>query len=159
MTSMPSVVALAAAALVLAACASNPPRPVKSLFEDIPVAKDMTYQAGDSMTIATPSLQVAREVYRGRIELESLATATRSALEANGWRHVSTTTTAQHGISQVYEKPRASLQVLLWKAWMGWFAYAEYTGVRVLVRTPGRRSRRPPPSARAGSREYAPRRT
>src|SRR5262245_21218444 len=132
MTSTLSVVAFAAAALTLAACASNPPRPVKSLFEDIPVAKDMTYQAGDSMEIATPSLQVAREVYRGRIELESLATATRSALEANGWRHVSTTRTAQHGINQSYEKPGVSLQVLLWKAWMGWFTYAEYTTVRIL---------------------------
>jgi hypothetical protein len=132
MTSTPGVIVVAAAALTLAACASNPPRPVKSPFEDIPVAKDMSYQAGDSMAIATPTLQVAREVYRGRIELESLATATRSALEANGWRHVSTTTSPQHGISQVYEKPRASLQVLLWKAWMGWFTYAEYTAVRVL---------------------------
>jgi hypothetical protein len=132
MIARPSVVAVVAVAVTLVACATNPPHPVKSLFQDIPVAKDMSYQAGDSMAIATPTLQVAREVYRGRIELESLATATRSALEANGWRHVSTTTSPQHGISQVYEKPRASLQVLLWKAWMGWFTYAEYTAVRVL---------------------------
>src|SRR5262245_22019624 len=126
------LVAYAATALTLAACASNPPRPVKSLFEDIPVAKDMTYQAGDSMEIETPVVRVARDVYRGRIELESLATATRSALEANGWRHLSTTRTAQHGISQVYEKPGASLQVLVWRAWMGWFSHVEYTAVRIL---------------------------
>jgi hypothetical protein len=132
MTCTSSLVAFVAEALTLVACASNPPRPVKSSFEDIPVAKDMTYQAGDSMEIETPVVQVAREVYRGRIELESLATATRSALEANGWRHVSTTRTAQHGISQVYEKPGTSLQVLLWKAWMGWFSYVEYTAVRIL---------------------------
>src|SRR5690242_7819546 len=49
MTSTPGVIVVAAAALTLAACASNPPRPVKSPFEDIPVAKDMSYQAGDSM--------------------------------------------------------------------------------------------------------------
>jgi hypothetical protein len=132
MTSTPRFVALAAAALTLAACASNPPRPVRSLFEDIPVAKGMDYQPGDSMAIETPAVQAAREVYRGRIELESLATATRSALEANGWRHISTIGTAQHGINQVYEKQGASLQVLLWKAWMGWFTYAEYTTARIL---------------------------
>jgi len=132
MISRPSVVAVAAAALTLAACATNPPRPAKSLFADIPVAKDMSYQAGDSMAIETPAVQAAREVYRGRVELESLATATRGALEANGWRHVSTTSTAQHGITQVYEKPGTSLQVLMWKAWMGWFTYAEYTTVRIL---------------------------
>ena len=127
-----SVVAFVAAAVTLAACATNPPRPVKSLFADIPVAKDMSYQAGDSMAIETPAVLAAREVYRGRVELESLATATRSALEANGWRHVTTTSTAQHGITQVYEKPGTSLQVLMWKAWMGLFTYAEYTTVRIL---------------------------
>jgi len=131
MIARPTIVAFAAA-VTLAACATDPPRSVKSLFQDIPVAREMSYQAGDSMAIETPAVQAAREVYRGRIELESLATATRSALEANGWRHVSTTSTAQHGINQVYEKPRTSLQVLMWKAWMGWFTYAEYTTVRIL---------------------------
>jgi len=70
------------------------------------------------------------EVYRGRIELESLATATRATLEANGWRHISTTKTSQHGINQVYEKGGTSLQVLLWENWI--FTYAEYTTARVL---------------------------
>jgi hypothetical protein len=118
------------AALLLAACAHNPPRPVKSQFEDIPVAKGMSYLSGDSLSIETPTVQAAREVYRGRIELESLATATRATLEANGWRHVSTTKTAQHGISQVYEKGGTSLQVLLWEGL--YFTYAEYTTARVL---------------------------
>jgi hypothetical protein len=127
------IVAVAATALVLAACASNPPRPVKSQFEDIPVSKGMSYQSGQSMAIETPTVQAAREVYRGRVELESLATATRTTLEANGWRHLSTTKTAQHGINQVYEKQGTSLQVLLWEGWV--YTYAEYTTARV-VQTP-----------------------
>jgi hypothetical protein len=124
------VIAVAAAAFALAACASNPPRPVKSQFEDIPVAKGMNYLSGESMAIETPTVQAAREVYRGRIELESLATATRATLEANGWRHVGTTKTAQHGISQIYEKGGTSLQVLLWEGLI--YTYAEYTTARVL---------------------------
>jgi hypothetical protein len=124
------IVIVALAALVFGACASNPPRPVKSQFEDIPVAKGMSYVPGDSMAIETPTVQAAREVYRGRIELESLSAATRATLEANGWRHISTSKTAQHGISQVYEKQGTSLQVLLWESWI--FTYAEYTTARVL---------------------------
>jgi hypothetical protein len=124
------VVVFAAALLTLAACATNPPRPVKSQFEDIPVAKGMSYLSGESMAIETPTVQAAREVYRGRIELESLASATRATLEANGWRHVSTTKTAQHGINQIYEKGGTSLQVLLWEGWI--YTYAEYTTARIL---------------------------
>jgi len=65
MTFTSRVVFFAAVTLTLAACVSNPPRPVKSLFEDIPVPKGMSYQAGDSMAIETPTVQAAREVYRG----------------------------------------------------------------------------------------------
>ena len=86
------------------------------------------------MAIETPTVQAAREVYRGRIEVESLATATRATLEANGWRHVSTTKTAQHGINQIYEKGGTSLQVLLWEGWI--YTYAEYTTARVLQAPP-----------------------
>jgi hypothetical protein len=124
------VLALVAAALALTACASAPPRVVKSQFDDVPVAKGMAYQASDSTVIETPSVQAAREVYRGRIELDSLSTATRTTLEANGWRHVSTSKTAQHGINQVYEKQGTALQVLLWEGWV--YTYAEYTTARVL---------------------------
>src|SRR5712664_2031270 len=130
MTPIRRVVTVVAAALALAACASNPPRAVKSQFEDIPVAKGMSYRSGDSLVIETPTVQAAREVYRGRVELESLSTATRTTLEANGWRHISTTKTAQHGINQVYEKQGTSLQVLLWEGWV--YTYAEYTTARVL---------------------------
>ena len=124
------VVVFAALVLTLAACATNPPRPVKSQFEDIPVAKGMSYLSGESMAIETPTVQAAREVYRGRIELESLASATRATLEANGWRHVSTTKTAQHGINQIYEKGGTSLQALLWEGWI--YTYAEYTTARIV---------------------------
>src|SRR6267378_3429238 len=130
MTPIRRVIAVIAAALVLAACASNPPRAAKSQFEDIPVAKGMSYRPGDSTVIETPTVQAAREVYRGRVELESLATATRTTLEANGWRHLNTTKTAQHGINQVYEKQGTSLQVLLWEGLI--YTYAEYTTARVL---------------------------
>ena len=40
------IVIVAATALALSACATNPPRPVKSQFEDIPVAKGMSRGCG-----------------------------------------------------------------------------------------------------------------
>lgn len=124
----------AAIALALSACASNPPRPARSEFEDIPVPRGMSYQAGSSTIIETPSVKAARQVYRGRLELDSLGAATRATLEANGWRHLSSTTTASHGITQVYEKAGTSLQVQLWEGW--WFTYSEYTTGRALQQAP-----------------------
>ena len=121
-----------AVSLLLTACASNPPRPVRSEFEDIPVPKGLAYQQDESTVIETPNLKAGRHVYRGRLELDSLTTAIRSTLEANGWRHVSSTKSTQHGTTQVYEKEGDSLQVLLWEGL--WFTYAEYTTGRVLKR-------------------------
>ena len=121
-----------AVSLLLAACASNPPRAVRSEFEDIPVPKGLTYQQDESTVIETPNLKAGRHIYRGRLELDSLATAIRSTLEANGWRHVSSTKSSQHGTLQVYEKDGDSLQVQLWEGL--WFTYAEYTTGRVLKR-------------------------
>jgi len=121
-----------AVSLLLTACASNPPRPVRSEFEDIPVPKGLAYQQDESTVIETPTLKAGRHVYRGRLELDSLTTAIRSTLEANGWRHVSSTKSSQHGTTQVYEKEGDSLQVLLWEGL--WFTYAEYTTGRVLKR-------------------------
>jgi len=131
MTLRPLSTALAVS-LLLTACASNPPRPVRSEFEDIPVPKGLAYQQDESTVIETPNLKAGRHVYRGRLELDSLTTAIRSTLEANGWRHVSSTKSAQHGTTQVYEKEGDSLQVLLWEGL--WFTYAEYTTGRVLKR-------------------------
>jgi len=121
-----------AVSLLLTACASNPPRAVRSEFEDIPVPKGLAYQQEESTVIETPNLKAGRHVYRGRLELDSLTTAIRNTLEANGWRHVSSTKSSQHGTTQVYEKEGDSLQVQLWEGL--WFTYAEYTTGRVLKR-------------------------
>lgn len=121
-----------AVCLLLTACASNPPRPVRSEFEDIPVPKGLSYDADASAVIETANVKAGRHVYRGRIEVESLATAIRSTLEANGWRHVSSTKSSQPGTIQVYEKDGDSLQVRLWEGL--WYTYAEYTTGRVVKR-------------------------
>jgi hypothetical protein len=123
---------VAAASLLLAACASSPPRPSRTEFEDIPVPRGLSYQQDRSTIIETPNVKAGRHIYRGRLEVDSLATAIRSTLEANGWRHVSSTKTSQHGATQVYEKEGDSLQVLLWEGL--WYTYAEYTTGRVLKR-------------------------
>ncbi len=127
-TLRPLTVALAA--LVFTACASNPPRTVRSEFEDIPVPKGLSYVASKSTVIESPSVKAARLVYRGRIEPDSLATALRATLEANGWRHVSTTRSAAHGIDQVFTKDANSLQVLLWEGI--YYTYVELTASRAI---------------------------
>lgn len=123
------VVATVVVIAALAGCASAAPRPARTEFEDVPVPKGMIYQPDKSVIIESPSVKAARSVYRGRIELESLAVAIRSTLEANGWRHISTTTASAHGTTQVYEKGGNSLQVLLYEGL--WYTYAEYTTSRV----------------------------
>jgi len=120
------------ASLLLGACASAPSRAVRTEFEDIPVPKGLSYQADDSTVVETPNVKAVRYVYRGRLEAESLATAIRSTLEANGWRNVSSMKSGQHGATQVYEKDGDSLQILLWEGI--WYTYAEYTTGRVLKR-------------------------
>jgi hypothetical protein len=118
--------------VMLTACASNPPRAVRSEFEDIPVPKGLAYQQDESTVIETPNVKAGRHVYRGRLELDSLTTAIRNTLEANGWRHVSSTKSSQHGTTQVYEKEGDSLQVQLWEGL--WYTYAEYTTGRAMKR-------------------------
>ena len=127
------LVAAIAASLLLGACATTSQRPVRTEFEDIPVPKGLDYRADDSNLIETPTVKAVRFVYRGRLEPESLATAIRSTLEANGWRHVSSTRTSQHGATQVYEKEGDSLQVQVSEGI--WFTYAEYTTGRVVKHT------------------------
>lgn len=129
---LPGYAAAIAASLVLVGCASNPPRATRTEFEDIPVPKGLAYQQDESTVIETPNVKAGRHIYRGRLELDSLTTAIRTTLEANGWRHVSSTKTSQHGTTQVYEKEGDSLQVLLWEGL--WFTYAEYTTGRVVKR-------------------------
>jgi hypothetical protein len=119
-----------AATLLLTACASNPPRPMRSEFEDIPVPKGLSYQQDESTVIETPKIRAGRHIYRGRLEVESLNVAIRNTLEANGWRHISSTQASKHGTNQVYEKDGDSLQVLVWEG--VWYTYAEYTMGRVV---------------------------
>jgi len=93
------------------------------------VPKGLTYRPDKSVVIESPTVKAVRSVYRGRIEPESLAVAIRTTLEANGWRHVSSTTTAAHGTTQVYEKGSTSLEILVYEGL--WYTYVEYTTARV----------------------------
>src|SRR5215813_7827811 len=122
-----------AAFLVLAltaGCATTSNRSVRSEFEDIPVPKGLSYQPSKSTIIESPTVKAARLVYRGRLEVDSLGVAMRTTLEANGWRHVSTTSAGDHGIVQVYEKSGNPLEVHLIDGW--WFTYVELTASRAL---------------------------
>ena len=128
-----SIQRIVAALLVLAftaGCASLSSRPVRSEFEDIPVPKGLNYQPGKSTVIESPTVKAARLVYRGRLEVESLGAAMRTTLEANGWRHVSSTSAGDHGVTQVYEKTGSSLEVRLVDGL--WFTYVELTASRAL---------------------------
>ena len=119
---------LGAALLVLtllAGCASLSSKAAKIEFEDIPIPRGLTFQSDRSTIIESPTVKAARLVYRGRLELQSLAVAWRTTLEANGWRHVSSTSVQEYGITQVYEKAGTSLAVRLWEGWI--FTYAELT--------------------------------
>ena len=120
-----------AAFLVLAltaGCATTSPKAARSEFEDIPVPKGLTYQPSKSTIIESPTVKAARLVYRGRLEVESLGVAMRTTLEANGWRHVSTTSAGDHGVTQVYEKSQSSLEVRLLDGW--WYTFVELTASR-----------------------------
>ncbi|HEV8643226.1 MAG TPA: hypothetical protein VGV13_19250 [Methylomirabilota bacterium] len=124
------VVAFALIALFAAGCATTQSRAGHSEFEDIPVPKGLTYLEDRSTIIESPSVKAARLLYRGRIEITSLAFALRTTLEANGWRSVSSTTSGPQGTTQVYEKGGNSLQVRLWEGW--YFTYVELTASRAL---------------------------
>jgi hypothetical protein len=119
--------------LTLGACASSPPRAQRSEFEDIPVPKGLVLDWNRSTIIESPTIKAARLFYKGRITPDSLAGAFRSTLEANGWHHLSTTTTDK-GATQVYEKAGSSLQVLIYEGW--YYTWAEVSATRVLGREP-----------------------
>jgi hypothetical protein len=102
-------------ALSLAACASSPPKQARSEFEDIPVPAGMALDWNRSTVIESPSLKAARLVYKGRVEPDSLGLVYRTTLEANGWHHLTSTTSSEKGTTQVYEKAGNSLQVLIYE--------------------------------------------
>jgi hypothetical protein len=112
---MRRLLVLSALVFAVAACASSPPRSQRSEFEDIPVPKGLTLDLNKSTIIESPTVKAARLFYKGRIEPASLAVAYRTTLEANGWRHLSSTTSADKGITQVYEKSGNSLQILIYE--------------------------------------------
>jgi hypothetical protein len=111
------LVLLSLCLLAVTACASNPPRVQRSEFEDIPVPKGLTVDLNKSTIIESPTVKAARLFYKGRVEIESLAVAFRTTLEANGWRNISATTASDKGVTQIYEKPGSSLQVLIYEGW------------------------------------------
>jgi hypothetical protein len=57
--------------------------------------------------------------------------AFRTTLEANGWRHLSSTTSSGKGTTQVYEKAGNSLQVLIYEG-MFWYTWVELSATRVV---------------------------
>ena len=126
--------ATVALTLTLTACASAPSRPVRSEFEDIPVPKGLTFQADKSKVYESPAVKAAWLVYRGRVEIESLAVAMRTTLEANGWRPISATATSSHGKMQLYEKGGTTLQVQLWEGL--YYTYVEMATGRALAAAP-----------------------
>ncbi|MGH7314934.1 MAG: hypothetical protein ACREK9_09260 [Candidatus Rokuibacteriota bacterium] len=126
--------------LILTSCASSsgPSRAQRSEFEDVPVPAGLTLDVSRTTIIESPTMKAARLFYKSRIKPESLALAYRTSLEANGWRHVSSTTSASKGTTQVYEKQDSSLQVLIYEGW--YYTWAEVSTTRILARpsAPGR---------------------
>ena len=120
--------------LIVASCASSsgPARPQRSEFEDVPVPAGLTLDMGRTTIIESPTVKAARLFYRSRIKPESLAVAYRTSLEANGWRHVSSTTSADKGTTQVYEKQNSSLQVLIYEGW--YYTWTEVSTTRITGR-------------------------
>lgn len=114
----------------LSACASSPPRQPRSEFEDIPVPKGLTLEWDKSTVIESPTIKAARLVYKGRIEPDSLGMVFRTTLEANGWRHLTSTTSSDKGTTQVYEKMGNSLQVLIYEGI--YYTWVEVSGTRLV---------------------------
>jgi len=116
----------------LSACASSPPRAQRSEFEDIPVPKGLELDWSRSTIIESPTIKAARLFYKSRLEPASLGVAFRTTLEANGWRHLSSTTAAEKGTTQVYDKTGSSLRVLIYEGW--YYTWAELSATRVIGR-------------------------
>src|SRR5262252_10458673 len=116
--------------VTMTACASNPPRVQRSEFEDIPVPKGLAVDLNRSTIIESPTVKAARLFYKGRVEPESLGVAFRTTLEANGWKHLSSTTASDKGTTQVYEKSGSTLQVLIYESW--YYTWVEMSATRMV---------------------------
>lgn len=127
---------LCALVVVLAACASSPPAPQRSEFEDIPVPVGLRLDTSRTTIIESPTVKAARLFYKSRIKPDSLAMAYRATLEANGWRHLSSTTSADKGTTQVYEKADSSLQILIYEG--VYYTWTEVSTTRIVGRPPTR---------------------
>lgn len=127
---MRRLLVLSAVVLTLTACASSAPRPQRSEFEDIPVPKGLALDPSKSTIIESPAVKAARLFYKGRIEPESLGVAFRTTLEANGWRHLSSSS-AQKGVTQVYEKSGNSLQVVIYEGI--YYTWVEMSATRLVT--------------------------
>ena len=127
---MRRLVVLSLVVLGLTACASSPPRQPRSEFEDIPVPKGLTLDSSKSTVIESPNLKAARLVYKGRVEADSLGSAFRTTLEANGWRHLTSTTSSDKGTTQVYEKAGNSLQVMIYEGI--YYTWVELSATRLV---------------------------
>jgi hypothetical protein len=106
----------------------------RSEFEDVPVPAGLTLDVSRTTIIESPTVKAARLFYKSRIKPESLAVAYRTSLEANGWRHVSSTTSASKGTTQVYEKQESSLQVLIYEGL--YYTWTEVSTTRIVGRPP-----------------------
>ena len=137
---MSRILVFCALVLMLTSCASSsgPARP-RSEFEDVPVPSGLTLDMDRTTIIESPTVKAARLFYKSRIRPESLALAYRTSLEANGWRHVSSTTSAAKGTTQVYEKPDSSLQIMIYEGW--YYTWTEVSTTRIVGRPPTAPSR------------------
>ena len=133
---MRRLLALSVIVLTLTACASSPSRQQRSEFEDIPVPRGLSLDLNKSTIIESPTMKAARLFYKGRLEPESLGLAFRTTLEANGWRHLSSTTSADKGTTQVYEKAGNSLQVLIYEGI--YYTWVEVSATRLVTASQGR---------------------
>ncbi len=131
--------------LTLASCASSPPRAQRSEFEDIPVPRGLSVDIDKSTIIESPSIKAARIVYKGRLEPESLATAFRTTLESNGWRHLSSTMASGKGITQIYDKPGSSLQIMIYEGM--YYTWVELSTTKVVTGTLAAPAAAPIPTA------------
>jgi len=131
---MRQLLVLSVIAFTLSACASSPARPQRTEFEDIPVPAGLTLDLNKSTIIESPTVKAARLFYKGRLQPESLGVAFRTTLEANGWHHVSSTTSAEKGITQVYDKAGNSLQVLIYEGF--YYTWVEVSTTKAVTASP-----------------------